>query len=139
MGVADDSALPAPEGSHLHPSGRVKLQGASGKSTERLDRGGSSPSSRFAGLSSTIRGHSHPTMRKEVEKGGEARPLPHTAAAAAAITGFHIQHKADEKLYTQLERAIGAPCNSCRIRTDVKRRAGGLEKNNSTRMKLNVS
>lgn len=59
---------------------------------EGLERGSSSPSSRFAGLSSTIRGHSHPTMREELEKGGEARPLPHTAAAAA-ITGFHIQHR----------------------------------------------
>ncbi|KAK5855439.1 hypothetical protein PBY51_005540 [Eleginops maclovinus] len=42
--------------------------GASGKSLGNLERGSSSPRSRFAGLSSTIRGHSHPTMREEVEK-----------------------------------------------------------------------
>lgn len=39
-----------------------------------------------------MRGHSHPTMCEELEKGGEARPASHTAEAAAAITGIHIHH-----------------------------------------------
>lgn len=39
-----------------------------------------------------MRGHSHPTLCEEPEKGGEARPASHTVEAAAAITGIHIHH-----------------------------------------------
>lgn len=75
---------------------RLKQQGAAGKSTECIKADSTRPRPSFAGLSITIRGHSHPTV-KELEKQGEARPQPHTTAAAAAITGLHIKAQTDQK------------------------------------------
>jgi len=85
------------QGSHL-PCQRTK---ASERSTVGLGRGGSNPRLRFAGLSTAIRGHSHPTMREELEKGGEARQ----AHASNSSSHYRVSHtaQAESKLYTQLK------------------------------------
>lgn len=66
--------------------GPAELLGRSGKPAGGPERGSSGPNAGFAGLSSTIRGHSHPTMEGKKGARRRRRPLPHTAAA---ITGFH--------------------------------------------------
>lgn len=89
---------PQPPAKRVPPASRgcAEFRGASEKSTDGLERGGSSPSLRFAGLSSTIRGHSHPTMREELEKEGEARQAP----ASYSSSHYRASHtaQADEKL-----------------------------------------
>lgn len=88
---------PLVQGSHLHPGGKLDPRKASRKTNEDLERESFSPSSRFAGLSSTIRGHSHPTMREELEKGGEARQAP---ASYNSSSHYRVSHtaQAEEKL-----------------------------------------
>lgn len=106
MGVAESSAPesggPGPEPEQL---------GLLGSPAKGLGRGSSGPSLRFAGLSSTIRGHSHPTMREELEEGGEARQAP---ASYNSSSHYRVSHtaQAGEKLSnTQLESHTGSSCN----------------------------
>lgn len=94
-----------PRGSHSRP-GSVQLSEGLLKGRRRWGKGSSSPGWRFAKLRSTMRGHSHPTVCEELEKGGEARPAspPVTAAAAAAITGIHIHHRLTKSAHQLGER-----------------------------------
>lgn len=108
VGVADTSAtfprvLSASRG-------RAKLRGASGNSVKGLGMSSSSPSSRFAGLSSTIRGHSHPTVRKRTGERRRSKTGPFLIQQQP-LQCFIYSKGWQETLYTQLEYPVGEPCN----------------------------